>query len=122
MKLFLKIFSLLAFFLILFNHTSLAQFVKPYNESASHFNTPIVIDTSRGKFPSKDMYRAYRKASTGFTTMTKTQKELEQSIRKFANKKGKSFIVLGSQFSKPPYILGNYPRMEIIFALVDKTD
>ena len=112
---------MLTVFLIFFNSSTLAQFVKPYNESASHFNTPTVIDTSRGKFPSKDMYRAYRKASTGFTTMTKTQKELEQSIRKFAKKKDKSFIVLGSQFSKPPYILGNYPRMEIIFVLVDKT-
>lgn len=97
-----------------------AQFVKPFNESASHFNTPIVIDTNRGKFPTSDMYRAYRKASTGFTTMTKTQKKLEKSIRSFAKSKGKSFIILGSQFAKPPYILGNYPRMEIIFVLIDK--
>jgi hypothetical protein len=28
--------------------------------------------------------------------------------------------VLGEQISEPPYILGNYPRIEIIFALIDK--
>lgn len=97
-----------------------AQFIKPYNESASHFHTPTVIDTTRGKFSYQNMYRAYRKASTGFTTMTTTQRKLEKEIRSFAKKKGKGFIILGSQYAKPPYILGNYPRMEIIFVLVDK--
>ena len=112
---------LLISFVILFSQSSShAQFIKPFNESASHFQTPAVLDTTRGKFNSQDMYRAYRKASTGFTTMTKTQKKLEKEIRYFANKKGKAFIILGSQFARPPYILGNYPRMEIIFVLVDK--
>ena len=116
----MKTLSIILGLMFCFNCTISAQFIKPYNESASHFNTPTVIDTSRGKFPAKEMYRAYRKASTGFTTMSKTQKELEETIRKFATKKDKAFIVLGSQFAKPPYILGNYPRIEIIFVLVDK--
>lgn len=97
-----------------------AQFIKPYNESASHFNTLTVLDTTRGKFSYQNMYRAYRKASTGFTTMTTTQRKLENEIRSFAKKKGQAFIILGSQYAKPPYILGNYPRMEIIFVLVEK--
>ncbi len=108
---------------ILFSQSNIyAQYIKPFNESASHFQTPTAIDNTRGKFNSKDMYRAYRKASTGFTTMTKTQKKLEKEIRSFAKKKGKSFIILGSQFSRPPYILGVYPRMEIIFVLIDKQE
>jgi hypothetical protein len=28
-------------------------------------------------------------------------------------------VVLGPNYSKPPYILGNFPRMELIFAAVD---
>ena len=114
------LFSIALIFSLQF--TARAQFIKPYNESASHFNTPTVLDTTRGKFSYQSMYRAYRKASTGFTTMTTTQRKLEKEIRSFAKKKGKAFIVLGSQFSKPPYILGNYPRMEIIFVLVDKEE
>ncbi len=113
---------LLISFAILFSQSIHAQFIKPYNESASHFQTPTVLDTTRGKFNSQNMYRAYRKASTGFTTMTTTQRKLEKEIRSFAKKKGKSFIILGSQFSHPPYILGVYPRMEIIFVLIDKQE
>lgn len=115
-----------AFFLFAFtiflSQSIHAQFIKPYNESASHFSTPTVLDTTRGKFNYQNMYRAYRKASTGFTTMTTTQRKLESEIRSFAKKKDKSFIILGSQYAHPPYILGNYPRMEIIFVLVDKQD
>ena len=29
-------------------------------------------------------------------------------------------LLLGDQTSKPPYILGNFPRIEIVFACVDK--
>lgn len=28
-------------------------------------------------------------------------------------------MVLGEKISEPPYILGNFPRIEIVFALVD---
>ena len=106
-------------FVVLANFAANAQSIKPYNESASHFSTPPVIDTTRGKFEYKDMYRAFRKAGTGFTSMTKTQRKLESEIRSFAKKRKKSFIVLGSQLSHPPHILGNFPRMEIIYVLVD---
>ncbi|GGC18294.1 hypothetical protein GCM10011386_07750 [Parapedobacter defluvii] len=109
---------LITLLLLACGYISIAQ-IKPYNESASYFKQPTQIDTTRGNFSTKDMYRAYRRAGTGFTSMTKTQRRLENRIAKFAKSKGKSFIVLGSQFSQPPYILGNYPRMEIIFVLVD---
>jgi len=114
---------ILSIVLVFFSQFSVrAQFIKPYNESASHFNNPTVLDTTRGEFSYQNMYRAYRKASTGFTTMTTTQRKLEKEIRDFAKKKGKAFIILGSQYAKPPYILGNYPRMEIIFVLVNKEE
>lgn len=105
--------------LLIYGHIGAAQ-IKSYNESASYFKQPTQIDTSRGNFSTKDMYRAYRRAGTGFTSMTKTQRKLEKRIRQFAKSKGKSFVVLGSQFSQPPYIFGNYPRMEIIFVLIDQ--
>jgi hypothetical protein len=30
------------------------------------------------------------------------------------------FVVLGEKISQPPYILGNFPRIEIVFALIDQ--
>ena len=38
----------------------------------------------------------------------------------FAQRQGKSALVLGERISEPPYIFGNFPRIEIVFALVDK--
>ena len=66
------------------------------------------------------MYRAYRKAGTGFSTVSKVQGKLEADIRRFAKKNNKDFIVLGRESSRPPYIFGNYPALEIVFVLVDK--
>lgn len=31
-------------------------------------------------------------------------------------------MVLGERISHPPYILGNFPRIEIVFALIDKKE
>ena len=31
-------------------------------------------------------------------------------------------VVLGEQISQPPYILGNFPRIEIVFAVVDSNE
>ena len=31
-------------------------------------------------------------------------------------------MVLGEQISQPPYILGNFPRIEIVFALIEKSE
>lgn len=46
----------------------------------------------------------------------------EQRAEEFARRQGKSFTVLGEKISQPPYILGNFPRIEIVFALIPKTD
>ena len=38
----------------------------------------------------------------------------------FASQRGKTLVILGERTSSAPYILGNFPRIEIVFALVDK--
>ena len=40
-----------------------------------------------------------------------------QRAEQFAKSQGKSVVVLGERISQPPYILGNFPRIEIVFAL-----
>lgn len=44
----------------------------------------------------------------------------EQRAAEFCARQGKGMLLLGDQTSKPPYILGNFPRIEIVFACVDK--
>ena len=40
---------------------------------------------------------------------------MEERARQFCADKEKSLHVLESEQSNPPYILGNFPRMELIF-------
>lgn len=62
----------------------------------------------------------YHKGATGFVSVQSIREAAEERISNFANRQGKSFVVLGEQISQPPYILGNFPRIEIVFALIEK--
>jgi hypothetical protein len=44
----------------------------------------------------------------------------EQRATAFCERKNKVFKPLRETTSKPPHILGNFPRIEIVFACVDK--
>ena len=61
---------LITFLLAFFTITGYSQ-IKKFNESASKFGT-IKLDSSRGVFQYKDMYRAYMKAGTGFMLLAAT--------------------------------------------------
>ena len=71
-------------------------------------------------YPSDDIYRIYHRAATGFVSIQSIRQAAEQRASNFASNQGKGFVVLGEQISEPPYILGNFPRIEIVFALVEK--
>ncbi len=92
--------------------------VKRYSESQSKFSNPPEL--MKHEYPEKDIYRLYQRASTGFTPIQSLRTNLEQRALKFAEQQGKSYVVLGERISQPPYILGNFPRIEIVFALIDK--
>ena len=94
--------------------------IQRYSESASKFSDPPELMSNN--YPENDVYRIYQRASSGFTSLQSLRSDLERRASKFADQQGKSFIVLGERISQPPYILGNFPRIEIVFALIDKTE
>jgi hypothetical protein len=94
--------------------------IQRYGESSSSFSDPPVLISH--SYPEKDIYRIYHRASTGFVSIQSIRQAAEQRAEDFARRQGKSFVVLGEQISQPPYILGNFPRIEIVFALIDKTE
>jgi hypothetical protein len=92
--------------------------IQRYNESESRFrNSPELISND---FADKDIYRVYHRASTGFVSIQSIRQSAEERAASFAHRQGKGIIVLGEKTSSPPYILGNFPRIELIFALSDK--
>jgi hypothetical protein len=94
--------------------------IQRYNESASNFSKPPELISN--SYLEKDIYRIYQRASTGFTPMQSLRNSVELRAFKFAEQQGKTFLVLGERISQPPYILGNFPRIEIVFVLIDKTE
>ena len=94
--------------------------IQQFSESQSSFNEPPKLISH--EFPAQDIYRIYHRAATGFVSIQSIRQAAEQRASQFAARQGKSFVVLGEQISQPPYILGNFPRIEIVFALIEPGD
>lgn len=90
------------------------------SESASAFGEPPVL--SKHAYPDADVYRIYHRAATGVVSIQSIRQAAEQRAEEFARRQGKSFVVLGEKISQPPYILGNFPRIEIVFALIPRVE
>ena len=99
---------------------SVSSPIKKIHESESEFSD----DPAKRLKPIKgnpDIFRVYDRAATGFVSIGATREGLEDRARKFCQDTGKTLKVLESEQSNPPYILGNFPRMELIFMCEDKT-
>ena len=94
--------------------------IERFMESKSNFSNPPELMSNN--YPAKDIYRIYHHASSGFTPIGSLRKAAEQRADDFAKRQEKSFVVLGERISNPPYILGNFPRIEIVFALINRID
>jgi hypothetical protein len=92
--------------------------IQRYSESQSRFAKGVPLMTH--SYPAKDIYRVYVRGATGFVTMAALREDVEDRAEKFCSRQGKGMVILGEQISKPPYILGNFPRIEIVFAVVPK--
>lgn len=92
--------------------------IQRYSESKSKFNPPTQVMSNN--IPEKDVYRTFQQGATGFVPISSIRENLEERAEKFCERQGKGMLLLGQNNSKPPYILGNFPRVEIIFATVEK--
>ena len=104
----------------LFTNCATSSQISRYSESRTYFNSqPRLI---KNEYPTSDIYTLYERGATGFVSIQTLRSNLERRAELFANRQNKSFIVLGEKISEPPYILGNFPRIQIVFALIDKNN
>ncbi len=111
---------LLSIVAIVLSGCAISSPIQRYGESSSSFSDPPQL--AANSYPAKDIYRIYHRAATGFVSIQSIRQAAEQRADEFARQQGKSFVVLGEKISQPPYILGNFPRIEIVFALIDKKE
>lgn len=72
--------------------------------------------------PESEAYRIFHQASTGFTSVNMLRVSAERRANKFCAQQNKVMQVVTEHTSKPPHILGNFPRIEITFTCVDRIE
>jgi hypothetical protein len=92
--------------------------IQRYSESKSKFTNGVPLMSHN--YPDKDLYRVYVQGATGYVPISALREHVEDRADKFCERQGKRMVVLGERISQPPYIFGNFPRIEIVFACIDK--
>lgn len=108
-----------------FNGCSAKSEITKVSESKSHFDGAVYEGQDfyvSDETTNEEKYRIFHQASTGFSGTSGIRKTAETRAKKFCQNLGKNKVMLklSEHTAKPPYILGNFPRIEIIFACVDK--
>ena len=70
--------------------------------------------------PGNPTFRVFQQGATGFVSIQSVREDAEQRATAFCERKGKVMESLTETTATPPYILGNFPRIEIVFDCIDK--
>lgn len=103
---------------------STASNIEKVSESESHFDGAVF--QGRDFYIAEDeiegeRYRIFHQASTGFSGTGGIRSTAQRRAEKFCRQKGngKKMLTVSEHTAAPPYILGNFPRIEIIFVCID---
>lgn len=95
--------------------------IQPANRSKSGFEGAtypgelhVIAEDNSGS----ERYRVFEKGATGFVSLEAVREGAEQRADAFCERQGLATKVLTEHTSKPPHILGNFPRVELVFTCV----
>jgi Short C-terminal domain len=90
-----------------------ADTTKSNFDGAVYKGTKTVIKPAT---PSAEAYRVFIQGATGFVSMSAVRDDAEQRAAAFCRAKGdRRWEAIEETTANPPYILGNFPRIEIVF-------
>jgi len=69
-----------------------------------------------------DTFMVSRQAATGFSGLGTLKADAFQEANQYCASQNKHIRVVNTSESSPPYVLGNFPRAEIQFMCLEKTD
>ena len=70
--------------------------------------------------PGTPSFRVFCQGSTGFASFESVREDAERRAVSFCKRKGKVMNALSETRAKPPFVLGNFPRIEIVFECASK--
>ena len=110
--------------MIIFSGCSTMSPIQEASKSESQFGGGIYTGEEEVGIQSakKDqtVYRVFHRGSTGFTPVSAVRSSAEARADKFCSSKNKVRVTTSERHSNPPHILGNWPRVELLFVCDDK--
>jgi hypothetical protein len=70
----------------------------------------------------KDTYLISRQAATGFSGSGNLKADAFREANQYCESQKRSLQVVSTQEAQPPFILGNFPKVEIQFMCLDEKD
>jgi len=67
-----------------------------------------------------ERYRVFQQGATGFVSVQSVRADVEEIALNFCNRKSKSMHAVSERTSVPPHVLGNFPRVELVFQCADR--
>ncbi|MDZ7660935.1 SHOCT domain-containing protein [Thiohalophilus sp.] len=104
--------------IVLLTACSTASTIKKASESESAFADAVyegeksVVEAG---ISDENAYRIFHQAATGFVSIQSIRVSAEKRASDFCKKQNKEMRTLSERTSRPPHILGNFPRIEIVF-------
>lgn len=98
--------------------------VQPASSSKSKFDGAVFTGETvflSKPTPGEESYRLFQQAATGFVSLQSVRATVEARAAAHCNRTGRSMHELEEKASKPPYILGNFPKLELVFECLSKT-
>jgi hypothetical protein len=72
--------------------------------------------------PGVEQFRVFQQGATGFVSVQNVRSGVEEIATNFCTRKHKAMHAVSETVSTPPHMLGNYPRVELVFQCVDRPD
>ena len=97
--------------------------VEQANSSKSGFDGAVFSGetvTLDSPTPGEPSYRVFQQGATGFVSLSSVRSSVEEAATAHCDRKGKSMHGLVETAAKPPFILGNFPRVELQFECIPK--
>jgi len=97
--------------------------IQPSSASKSQFEGAVFSGqavTLDKATPGEESYRVFQQAATGFVSLQSVRSGVEELAVAHCDRKGKAMHGLAETAAQPPYILGNFPRVELVFECIAK--
>ena len=92
--------------------------IQPANSSKSGFDGAVFggeIAVLTSGTPGVESYRLFQQGATGFVSLETVRASTEKRATDYCARSGARMRTLSERTSTPPHILGNFPRVEIVF-------